>query len=1048
MRRHAKASSATPTSGRGSRLASTVRGIFAGRGASAAFAGSGAPSAGSSALPQRGRLALAALLAVAIATLVLLFAAGTSVPRAAADAGCPNGDLRDLQNSTFLPDCRAYEQVTPTDKAEQGAGRVGVGENNALQAQVAADGQTASFFSFGGFADTVAGNPNYLATRGATDWSSHSIIPPQSPNTSSGGVTAIACKAGYVLFSPDLARGILIDGQNQKPGCGTDSPALVPGEPAGFPNLFVRDNTNGTYQLVTPSPVSGNPNTPNFEGASPDLTHVVFREQARLTPDSPSGVRNLYEWSGGSVKLVSLIPAAGTECTGPACVPDTSSAAGLGDTSASGSSNTLHATARAISSDGSRIIFNTADASGGGHLYLREGNRTTQLDVVQGGSGNGRIGKIGLTGNYFKTASTDGSSVFFTDPQQLTPDASGVDERQQISLHSPTGGTFKLTWDDGSGAQTTAPINFDAGANDVQTALEGLSNLNPGDISVAGSVGGPWTVTFTGAQGNENVAEITVDASGLTPSGTATINGSPTGGTFKLTFDGQTTGATGAGDTDSSSNVITGVSTATGAFVPGEALSGTNIPADAVISAVDTGAGTITFTSAGPNATGTGHVTDLAANLPYNADGATVQSALQALSNVGSGNVTVSGAAGGPYTVTFTGALAGTGISHLTADAAGLTPSGSIFLVPSGTVTTTVNGDTSTDLYRYDVDTGQVTDLTPDGTDPNGAAVQGVVGASDNASYLYFVANGALAANANSNGDTAVSGQPNLYLNHNGANTFIATLDPTNDNGDWGFSNRPWTGRVTPDGLHLAFNSTRSLTGYDNTDANTSTPDSEAFLYDVGSDQLVCASCNPGGQPPIGPSSIPSQQVPTALANASSNAMLPRAFSDDGGRLFFDSSDALVPTDTNGLPDVYEWQGGQLHLISSAGDSPSNFFDASSSDNDVFIVTRNQLVSQDTDGLYDIYDARVDGGLASQNPVAQAPCLSEGCRGAGSSPTAGDGPGTPGFQGPANQPVKRKAHKHKKKHHKAKKHHKKHRKAKHHKRAHRRAANHNRRAGK
>ncbi len=56
------------------------------------------------------------------------------------------------------------------------------------------------------------------------------------------------------------------------------------------------------------------------------------------------------------------------------------------------------------------------------------------------------------------------------------------------------------------------------------------------------------------------------------------------------------------------------------------------------------------------------------------------------------------------------------------------------------------------DLYRYDVDTGTLTDLTVDAAAPNGAEVLGVVGASSDGSHVYFVAQGKLA-------DGAVSGQ-------------------------------------------------------------------------------------------------------------------------------------------------------------------------------------------------------------------------------------------------------------------------------------------------
>lgn len=65
------------------------------------------------------------------------------------------------------------------------------------------------------------------------------------------------------------------------------------------------------------------------------------------------------------------------------------------------------------------------------------------------------------------------------------------------------------------------------------------------------------------------------------------------------------------------------------------------------------------------------------ASLAALATAAQVQAALEALSNIGAGNVTVTGAAGGVYTVTFIGALAGTDVAQMTA-----TPTGG-----SGTVT-------------------------------------------------------------------------------------------------------------------------------------------------------------------------------------------------------------------------------------------------------------------------------------------------------------------------------------------------------------------------
>jgi len=56
-----------------------------------------------------------------------------------------------------------------------------------------------------------------------------------------------------------------------------------------------------------------------------------------------------------------------------------------------------------------------------------------------------------------------------------------------------------------------------------------------------------------------------------------------------------------------------------------------------------------------------------------NAAAATVQTALLALSNLNTGDVAVTGSAGGPYTVTFGGAYAGANVAALTAAAGSLT---------------------------------------------------------------------------------------------------------------------------------------------------------------------------------------------------------------------------------------------------------------------------------------------------------------------------------------------------------------------------------------
>lgn len=76
---------------------------------------------------------------------------------------------------------------------------------------------------------------------------------------------------------------------------------------------------------------------------------------------------------------------------------------------------------------------------------------------------------------------------------------SGTAEVQTITITGiPTGGTFTLSYD----GEATGPIDFDAAAADVQTALLALDALEPGDVTVTGAAGGPYTATFAAVEGN------------------------------------------------------------------------------------------------------------------------------------------------------------------------------------------------------------------------------------------------------------------------------------------------------------------------------------------------------------------------------------------------------------------------------------------------------------------------------------------------------------------------------------------------------------------
>jgi len=324
------------------------------------------------------------------------------------------------------------------------------------------------------------------------------------------------------------------------------------------------------------------------------------------------------------------------------------------------------------------------------------------------------------------------------------------------------------------------------------------------------------------------------------------------------------------------------------------------------------------------------------------------------------------------------------------------------------------------DLYECDIVeeagklTCRLTDLTPE-ISGRSADVRNVFGASTDASYVYFIADGVLSANKNSLGEEATPGTCakdetgpaefshevcGLYVYHDGAITFIANvteaflLAPT--------ENKLGAGTYTsPSGRFMTFATPSRLAGYNNRDAVGRKLDSEVYLYDAQAGRLACVSCNPTGARPTGPGVLP--EAPALSSPSQSGLYQPRAVSD-GGRVFFDSSDGLVSQDVNSNEDVYEFEpdgtgsctlestlfdtksNGCLSLISSGTSSgPSSFLDASVSGNDVFFLTGAKLTSQDVDDLGDVYDAHVCTTAVPcvTQPVPAPPCSSgDACKAA------------------------------------------------------------------
>jgi hypothetical protein len=287
------------------------------------------------------------------------------------------------------------------------------------------------------------------------------------------------------------------------------------------------------------------------------------------------------------------------------------------------------------------------------------------------------------------------------------------------------------------------------------------------------------------------------------------------------------------------------------------------------------------------------------------------------------------------------------------------------------------------DLYEYDFSKPageRLTDLTVDSNPGEHGNLRGYVGNNETGSsddYIYFVATGVLASNKNSAGAEAVSGAPNLYLVHGGTRKFIATLNNGGDSCDW--ENACMTARVSPNGRYIGFDSLEQLTGFDNLDALTSEPDQEVFLYEAEADSLSCASCGTTSAAPTSPASIRQPEgnavkvpIPLRLQRNVSNT----------GQVFFDTKNHLLEAVRNEVSNVYEYGGGQLHLLSSGtAEAPSYFYEASTDGDDVYLITAQALTPDSNSVELAIFDAKVDGGFPAPSETTSESCSGESCSG-------------------------------------------------------------------
>jgi hypothetical protein len=300
--------------------------------------------------------------------------------------------------STFaLPDGRAWEMVSPPEKGSAPVEAI-TREGGLILA--ATNGESLTYVANGAIGEEVAGNRNpelqqIIATRGAASWSSQDIV---TPNSSAKG-WFIGNGSEYRYFTPELTVALDEPVSHSSNG----EPPLVPGVTQA--TIYLRNNATGAF-LPLVSEANTAPGTQfggkiRFVDATPDLSNVVLVSKVALTGGRSN--KGLYEWTGGQLQYVSLLPNG-----------KSSANAELGFNG--------RLLEHAISEDGSRVIW-TAPEGGvevtRGHLYMRDSIRgeTIRLDAAQG------VAEPAKGSAQFQIASSDGSRVFFTDKQRLTPDA-------------------------------------------------------------------------------------------------------------------------------------------------------------------------------------------------------------------------------------------------------------------------------------------------------------------------------------------------------------------------------------------------------------------------------------------------------------------------------------------------------------------------------------------------------------------------------------------------------------------------------------------------